>query len=139
MLLRIWPWMLLLVVANLLLLVFIAGLAGWLVFPALLVCCVVDLLALYIFCTSVKENFDLENGNAEESKKAFEEENWSFIYLSALSSLWVSSRLEICRDRRDRRSCKIFVSCVNFSRKQRSFLNILQVYTHLNINFLNKC
>ena len=83
--------MLLLVVANLSLLVFIAGLAGWLVFPALLVCCVVDLLALYIFCTSVRENFDLENGKAEESKKAFEEENRSFIYLSALSSLWVSS------------------------------------------------
>ena len=34
-------------------------------------------------------------------------------------------RLEICRDRRDRRSCKIFVSCVNFSRKQRSFFLIL--------------
>ena len=29
-------------------------------------------------------------------------------------------RLGICRDRRDRRSCKIFVRCVNFSRKQRS-------------------
>ena len=26
-----------------------------------------------------------------------------------------SLRLEICRHRRDRRSCKIFVSCVNFS------------------------
>ena len=48
-------------------------------------------------------------------------------------------RLEICRDRRDRRSCKIFVSCVNFSRKQRSFLHILQVYTHLNVNFLHNC
>ena len=30
------------------------------------------------------------------------------------------NRLGICRDRRDRRSCKIFVRCVNFSRKQRS-------------------
>ena len=48
-------------------------------------------------------------------------------------------RLGICRDRRDRRSCKIFVSCVNFSRKQRSFLHILQVYTHLNVNFLHNC
>ena len=35
------------------------------------------------------------------------------------------NRLGICRDHRDRRSCKIFVSCVNFSRKQRSFLYIL--------------
>ena len=41
------------------------------------------------------------------------------------------TRLGICRDRRDRRSCKFFVSCVNFSIKQRSFLHILQVYTHL--------
>ena len=48
-------------------------------------------------------------------------------------------RLGICRDHRDRRSCKIFVSCVNFSRKQRSFLHILQVYTHLNVNFLHNC
>ena len=37
------------------------------------------------------------------------------------------NRLGICRDHRDRRSCKIFVSCVNFSRKQRSFLHILQI------------
>ena len=50
-----------------------------------------------------------------------------------------TSRLGICRDRRDRRSCKIFVSCVIFSRKQRSFLHILQVYTHLNVNFLHNC
>ena len=48
-------------------------------------------------------------------------------------------RLDICRDCRDRRSCKIFVSCVIFSRKQRSFLHILQVYTHLNVNFLHNC
>ena len=39
--------------------------------------------------------------------------------IAPLMSLF--ARLEICRDRRDRRSCKIFVSCVNFSRKQRSF------------------
>ena len=48
-------------------------------------------------------------------------------------------RLGICRDRRDRRSCKSFVSCVNFSRKQRSFLHILQIFTHLNVNFLHNC
>ena len=57
------------------------------------------------------------------------------IPLNSLSVL-VMFRLGICRDHRDRRSCKIFVSCVNFSRKQRSFLHILQVYTHLNVNFL---
>ena len=32
-------------------------------------------------------------------------------------------RVEICHDRRDRRSCKICASCVNFSRKQRVFLH----------------
>ena len=48
-------------------------------------------------------------------------------------------RLGICRDRRDRRSCKIFVSCVNFSIKQHSFSHILQVYTHLNVNCLHNC
>ena len=43
------------------------------------------------------------------------------------------TRLGICRDWR---SCKIFVSCVNFSRKQQSFSHILQVYTHPNLKFL---
>ena len=50
---------------------------------------------------------------------------------------YIALRLGICRDRRDRRSCKSFVSCVNFSRKQRSFLHILQIFTHLNVNFLH--
>ena len=45
----------------------------------------------------------------------------------------------VCRDRRDRQSCKIFVSCVNFSWKQRSLLYILKVYTHLNVNLLHNC
>ena len=31
-------------------------------------------------------------------------------------------RVEICRDRHDRRSCKICASCVNFHRKQRDWL-----------------
>ena len=57
------------------------------------------------------------------------------IVISIKWQLQWSSRLGICRDRR---SCKSFVSCVNFSRKQRSFLHILQVYTHLNVNFLHK-
>ena len=33
-------------------------------------------------------------------------------------------RVEICRNRHDRRSCKICASCVNFPRKQRDFLHI---------------
>ena len=35
------------------------------------------------------------------------------------------------------RLCKIFVSCVKFSRKQRSFFHILQVYTHINVKNLH--
>ena len=30
-------------------------------------------------------------------------------------------RVEICRDRRDQRACKICASCVNFPGKQRDF------------------
>ena len=43
-------------------------------------------------------------------------------------------RLEISRDRRDRRSCKFFSSCVIFSRKQRVSLQNLRrnmKFTHM--------
>ena len=56
-------------------------------------------------------------------------------YISYVGQVWhLRARLGICRDRQ---SCKIFVCCVNFSRKQRRFLHILQVYTHINVNFLH--
>ena len=51
---------------------------------------------------------------------------------SSLSLLWSSSssliiitanRVEICRDRHNRRSCKICASCVNFPQKQCDFLH----------------
>ena len=35
-------------------------------------------------------------------------------------------RVEICRDRHDRRSCKICASCVNFPGKQRNFSHNLR-------------
>ena len=35
-------------------------------------------------------------------------------------------RVEICRDRHDRRSCKICANCVNFPRKQGDFLHNLR-------------
>ena len=31
--------------------------------------------------------------------------------------MMMMNRVEICRDRRDLRSCKIYASCVNFSKK----------------------
>ena len=50
----------------------------------------------------------------------------SFHFLLQSSEFYWPFRLEICRDRR---SCKIFVSCVNFSRKQRSFFLFCK-FTH---------
>ena len=50
---------------------------------------------------------------------------------SSIGTIIHGDRLEICRDRRDRRSCKIFPSCVNFSRKQRGSLSNL----HRNMKF----
>ena len=57
--------------------------------------------------------------NFSWQKLAYNNQNWQIWFILL--------RLEICRDRRDRWSCKIFVSCVNFSWKQCSFLHILQV------------
>ena len=58
-------------------------------------------------------------------------------YISYVGQVWhLRARLGICRNRQ---SCKIFVSCVNFSRKPRSFSYIYQVYTHLNVNLLHNC
>ena len=90
-LLRIWPWMFLVVVANLTFLVFIAGLAGWLVFPSLLLCGVVDLFALFYFCSSIKQSVDAERGegtSTAESRAFFEKENRDFIYMAALGAIW---------------------------------------------------
>ena len=44
----------------------------------------------------------------------------------------ISSRLEICRDRRDRRSCKIFPSCVKFWGNNANSLGNYRVYYALN-------
>ena len=44
-------------------------------------------------------------------------------------TLLFTVRVEICRDRHDRRSCKICASCVNFSRKQRNFSHNLHKTT----------
>ena len=57
-------------------------------------------------------------------------------YADLLYYYGIPTRLEICRDRRP---CKIFVSCVNFSKKQHGFLLICQVYTHQNANFIHNC
>ena len=50
-------------------------------------------------------------------------------------------RVEICCDHRDRRSCKIYPSCVNFPGKQRNFSNNLcrtTRFTHTKCDFATK-
>ena len=48
-------------------------------------------------------------------------------YLKILQQRENTNRVEICHNRRELRSCKICASCVNFSRKQRTFLwNLLR-------------
>ena len=51
------------------------------------------------------------------------------------------SRVEICRDRHDRRSCKICSRCVNFPGKQRNFSHNLRRttrFTHTKCDFALK-
>ena len=53
----------------------------------------------------------------------------------------VMVRVEICRDRHDRRSCKTFANCVNFPGKQRDFLhNMCRIsrLTHTKCDFALK-
>ena len=63
----------------------------------------------------------------------------SGIYLNIFGKYDI--RVEICPDRRDRRSCKICASCVNFPRKQRNFLHNLPRttrFTHTKCDFALK-
>ena len=56
----------------------------------------------------------------------------------ALVNLGPQSRVEICRDRHNRRSCKICASCVNFSGKQRDLWHNLRRnarFTHTKCDF----
>ena len=71
----------------------------------------------------------------------YDDWRWSVINRLQLLSTWnhrshyhTIARLEICRDRHDQRSCKIFSNCVNFSWKQRVSLQNLRInmkFTHL--------
>ena len=65
---------------------------------------------------------------------------WTFRFPRLIEAVWTHPtsqmlfRLEICRDRRDRRLCKIVSCCVIFSRKQRvSFQNLRRNmrFTHI--------
>ena len=64
-----------------------------------------------------------------------------FLIILWLPYLDLEHRVEICRDRHDRRSCKICASCVNFPRKQRDFSHNLRRtsrFTHTKCYFALK-
>ena len=66
---------------------------------------------------------------------------WMFV-LQGCCIIWnIMDRVEVCRDRRDRRSCKICASFVNFPRKQRHFSHNLRTttrFTHTKGDFALK-
>ena len=82
--------MFLVTVANLVFLVFISGIGGLLIFPALVICYVIDHLALSYFCKVFKRDGDPEDGH-DGNEDAIQKETSSFIPLAALSSLWLPS------------------------------------------------
>ena len=88
-LLHIWPLMILVTLANLVFLVFIAGLAGPYIFPALLLCYAANYAVLRMFCKVEIRTSDPEN--PDDGQDAFARENQSFIAMAALSSLWLPS------------------------------------------------
>ena len=56
----------------------------------------------------------------------------SSLVTSQVLGLLMEGRLEICRDRRDRRSCKIFPNCVKFWGNNATLLGNCQVIYALN-------
>ena len=63
------------------------------------------------------------------------------IFSTAGALVVVTGRFEICRDRHDRRSCKICASCENFPEKQRNFPHNLprtKRFTHTEWDFAQK-
>ena len=81
--------MILVTLANLVFLVFVAGLTGPYIFLALLLCYVLNYAALRVFC-----EVELRTGDPEDpivGQEAFKKENRSFIAMAALSSLWLPS------------------------------------------------
>ena len=100
-LLHIWPLMILITLAELVLLALSAGLLGWLIFPALLICFICDYAVLQFFCRGIKAEGDVRDKQDPEeglpetkngpSKDSTEDENQEFIALAALSATWLPS------------------------------------------------
>ena len=88
-LLHIWPWMILVTLANLIFLVGIAGLTGPYIFPALIICYAANYATLRVFCKIEIRNGDPEDPN--DGNDDFAKEHQSFIAMAALSSLWLPS------------------------------------------------
>ena len=106
-LLHIWPLMILITLANILLLVLTAGLLGWLIFPALVLLFAINYWTLRVFCKDIKAEGGVEdrieqdpensvpmtNGDFSKNlgKDTTKEESRYFIALAALSSIWIPS------------------------------------------------
>ena len=88
--------MILITLAELVLLALSAGLLGWLIFPALLICFICDYAVLQFFCRGittegeVRDKQDPEEGVPEtKNDLSTEDENQNFIALAALSATWL--------------------------------------------------
>ena len=76
-LLFIWPLMLLITVADLLLLVFIAGLTGIFIFPVLLLCFIINYGVIRLACQEIKRRDDIEMQHKQKEDSDQNEERFS--------------------------------------------------------------
>ena len=98
-LLHIWPLMLLVTLANVVLLVLIAGLTGAYIFPALVLCFILNYGILRYFCRFEvggkpepdPESVGTEPNEDQRKRIADEEETQFFIVMAAFSSTWLPS------------------------------------------------
>ena len=143
-LLFIWPWMFLITLADLLLLSFIAGLTGALIFPILIGFFGINYLVIRIICREIREQGDEEQqaeseleevseqdaersqtdeGSGEkdvEEKKNLDEKPESFHLIAALCATWLPS---VVGDQRQ----KLFLVCGVTSLATKVFVLVLAV------------
>ena len=143
-LLFIWPWMLLITLADLLLLTFIAGLTGALIFPVLITFFGVNYLVIRIICREIRAQGDREgqvegglelgdvseqdgersqgeegsDGKDAEEKNELDQKPESFHAIAALCATWLPS---VVGDQRQ----KLFLVCGVTSLASKVFVLLL--------------
>ena len=143
-LLFIWPWMLLITLADLLLLTFIAGMTGALIFPVLITFFGVNYLVIRIICREIRAQGDREgqveggleledvsaqdgersqgeegsDGKDAEEKNELDEKPESFHAIAALCATWLPS---VVGDQRQ----KLFLVCGVTSLASKVFVLLL--------------